>query len=113
MVKVNNKAIIAAKLYLEMRNFKIIENNYRRAGSLIDVIAQKNNAIYFVTINYSASEDNELQQSNIIPSDYMRKIKVGAQNWLEETKCLLDYHFSLIEVVGKNYTVFGYIDDIF
>ena len=45
------KALRSALLYLEMRGFKVIEQDYRTPRAVVDLIASKEKAIYFIEVN--------------------------------------------------------------
>jgi Holliday junction resolvase-like predicted endonuclease len=45
--EIGRKAEAAARVYLEMRGFKIIEQNWRRPRAEIDIIAQKDGVVHY------------------------------------------------------------------
>ena len=44
------KAELTATNYLEMRGYAILERNYRRPRCEIDIVARKNDVVYFVEV---------------------------------------------------------------
>jgi len=52
----------AARIYLDLRSFKVLEQNWSQGKNKIDVIASKNNTLYFITLK---SLENTAQQLDI------------------------------------------------
>jgi Holliday junction resolvase-like predicted endonuclease len=99
----------AARVYLSMRSFDILEQNWSLGRYKLDVIAKKNAKVYFISINYQA---NVLPSNPLFDSSEHIKKQMAAEAWLIETKWDGKYVFSTIEIVGQDYAIIGFNDDL-
>jgi putative endonuclease len=106
------KAETAAKVYLEMRGFKIIEQNWRRPRYEIDIIAQKDNVLHFVEVKYRFNDD---QGSGLdaITATKLKHMQRAAWAWVAEYKWRGEYVLSAIEVTGAEFTILGFVENVF
>jgi putative endonuclease len=106
------KAETAAATYLEMRGYKIIEQNWRRPRCEIDIVAQKDKTVYFVEVRYRA---NSSQGSGIdsITQAKLKKMQRSAWYWVEETEWTGPYQNSVIEVEGRDYQILSFVEEAF
>ena len=110
--EIGRKAEVAARAYLEMRGFKILEQNWRRPRCEIDIIATKNNAIHFIEVKYRKNDD---QGSGIdaITDAKLKKMRLGAWVWVDENKYRGEYMLSAVEIAGSKYSVLGFIENVY
>jgi Holliday junction resolvase-like predicted endonuclease len=106
------RAIRAAKVYLEMRGFLIIELGFQRPRGAVDIIAKQHHTTYFVEVIYSRQDDSIDYATSRPASERLQKLRRGAASWLEESKSLLDFQFASIELAGADYSVLGFIDQL-
>jgi putative endonuclease len=106
------KAEVAASVYLEMRGYKIIERNWRRPRSEIDIIASKDGVIHFVEVKYRADDDQGGGLEAITPSK-LQHMRRAAWTWVDETKWHGEYVMSAVELAGPKFTVMSFIDNVF
>jgi Holliday junction resolvase-like predicted endonuclease len=106
------KAFVAARVYLEMRGFRVLEQNFRRPGAIIHIIAQKQTTVYFIEILYRQGDDEFESITNAISTERMRQLERGAAAWVQETKWLGAYRLASIEIAGSNYLIMGFIDNL-
>ncbi|HSW37261.1 MAG TPA: YraN family protein [Candidatus Saccharimonadales bacterium] len=106
------QAEAAAKVYLEMRGYKIIEQNYRRPQCEIDIVAQKDNVMHFVEVKYRRNS-NQGGGLDYVTSTKLRQIRRAAETWVEEYKWKSNYQLSAIEITGPNYAVMNFIENAF
>lgn len=106
------RAEAAAKVYLEMRGYKIIEQNFRRPRCEIDIIAQKGAVIYFVEVKYRRT-DEQGGGLEAVTATKLRQMRYAAEVWVEETKWRGEYVLSAIELAGPTFAVLGFIDNVF
>lgn len=106
------KAEAAARAYLEMRGFTIIEQNWRRPRCEIDIIATKDATVHFVEVKYRKNDD---QGGGIeaITASKLKKMKLGAWVWVDENKYRGEYVLSAIEISGSQFAVIGFIENVF
>ena len=107
-----HKAEQAAALYLEMRGYKVLEQNWRRPRAEIDIVAKKDEAIYFVEVKYRSSK---AQGSGLeyVTSSKLKRMQRGAELWVAEMEWPGPYQLAAIEVAGASYTVEHFIDNVF
>ena len=101
----------AAATYLEMRGFKILEQNWRRPHTEVDIIAQKGPVIYFVEVKYRKN-DGHGGGFDYITSAKLKRMRRGAESWVEETKYEGEYQLAAVEVAGRDFTIEHFIDQV-
>lgn len=106
------KAERAARVYLEMRGFKVIEQNWRRPRCEIDIVAEKTGVIHFVEVKYRSSDAQGAGLEAITPSK-LKQMRRAAWTWVEETKWRGEYTLSAIELGGSEFAVLSFIEDVF
>ena len=106
------KAERAAAVYLEMRGYKILEQNWRRPRCEIDIVATKDKVAYLVEVKY---RKDHLQGGGLeaITEAKLKQMRRGAQTWVEESKWTGQYHLAAVEIAGKDFTVMNFIDNVY
>ncbi|HEX7633316.1 MAG TPA: YraN family protein [Candidatus Saccharimonadales bacterium] len=105
------KAEAAARTYLEMRGYKIIEQNFRRPRCEIDIVAQKDDVIHFVEVKYR----KDYEQGGgleAITATKLRQMRFAAEIWVEEYKWHGQYVLSAVEIAGSEFAVMSFIEDV-
>lgn len=105
------KAERAAALYLEMRGFKILEQNFRRARCEIDIIASKDGVVHLVEVKYRA-DDEQGGGFEAITATKMRQMRFAAEIWVQETKWQGEFMLSAIEVSGPTFAVMSFVEGV-
>ncbi|MFO0781708.1 MAG: YraN family protein [Candidatus Saccharimonadales bacterium] len=106
------KAEQAAATYLEMRGYKVLERNWRRPKCEIDIIAKKDNIIFFVEVKYR----RDYEQGGgleAITATKLKQMQYAAQMWVEETEWVGNYQLAAIEIAGKEFAVMSFIENAF
>lgn len=106
------KAEEAASNYLIMRGYRILERNWRRPASEIDIVASKNETVFFVEVKYRLTQDQGGGLEALTLSK-IKHMKRAARLWVEENKWQGQYCMSAVEVGGKDYQILGFIDDLY
>ena len=106
------KAEAAARVYLEMRGYQIIEHNWRRPRCEIDIVAKKDNVIYFAEVKYRFNDDQGGGLEAITKSK-LKQMQYAANTWLEEHKCAGQSSLAAVEIAGNNFAVMGFIDNVY
>ena len=106
------KAERAAATYLEMRGYKVLEQNWRRPRCEVDIIAQKDGVVYFVEVKYRRN-DNQGGGLEAITSTKLKQMRYAADSWRDEAKYHGESQLAAIEITGPKYTVIGFIDNVF
>jgi uncharacterized protein (TIGR00252 family) len=106
------KAETAARVYLEMRGYIIVEQNFRRPRCEIDIVARKDDVIYFVEVKYRYN-DEQGGGLEAITASKLRQMQRAAAIWVEETKWKGEYQLSAVEIAGDAFSVMNFIDNAF
>ena len=109
---IGRKAEAAAAVYLEMRGYQIIEQNFRRPRCEIDIIAKKGDTIYFVEVKYRAHDDQGGGFESITASK-LGQMVFAAQIWVQESKWEGPFQLAAVELGGREFTVMGFIEDVY
>lgn len=106
------KAEAAAGVYLEMRGYKIVEMNFRRPRCEIDIVATKDDTVYFVEVKYRR---NDMQGSGLeaITATKLKQMAYAAEVWVQETKWQGPFQLAGIELSGPDFTIMGFIDNVY
>jgi putative endonuclease len=106
------KAEAAARVYLEMRGFEIVELNWRRPRAEIDIVARKDGVIHFVEVKYRRTDDQGGGLEAITPTK-LKQMHRAAWSWVDEYKYHGEYVLSAIELAGPTFTVLNFIDNVY
>ena len=106
------RAETAAATYLEMRGFKIIEQNYRRPRCEIDIIATKGDTVYFVEVKYRATYDQGGGFEAITATKFKQMV-YAAEIWVQETKWDGPFQLAAVELAGRDFTVMNFVDNAY
>lgn len=106
------RAEAAARVYLEMRGYKIIEQNWRRPRCEIDIVASKDEVIHFVEVKYRFNDDQGGGLEAITASK-LKQMHYAAEAWVQETKWYGEYSLSAVEITGPNFVVMGFIENVY
>ena len=110
--QIGQQAELAAKVYLEMRGYRIIEQNWRRPRCEVDIIARKGDTIYFVEVKYRAN-DEQGGGLEAITTSKLKHMRYAADLWVEETEWTGQYQLAAVEIAGPEYTVMSFVDNVF
>lgn len=106
------KAEAAARVYLEMRGFKIIEQNWRRPRCEVDIVASKDGVIHFVEVKYRFA-DGQGSGLDAITATKLRQMQRAAWTWVAESKWRGEYVLSAVEVTGPDFTILSFVENVF
>jgi putative endonuclease len=109
---IGHRAELAAKVYLEMRGYRIIEQNWRRPRCEIDIVAEKDGVIHFVEAKYRLS-DGQGSGLEAITATKLKQMKRAAWVWVDEYKWRGEYMLSAIELAGPDFAVLSFVEDVF
>ncbi len=106
------KAEIAASVYLEMRGFTILERNWRRPRCEIDIIATKDGTVHFVEVKYRFN-DEQGGGLEAVTASKVKQMRRAAWTWVGESKWQGEYVLSAVEIAGRDFTIMGFIENVF
>ena len=103
----------AALGFLQSRGYTILEQNYKRYGSEIDIIAKHNEYIVFVEIKYRRSLAAGLPRIAVTRTK-QQQIARAALGYIGEKQLHnTDFRFDVIEVFGVELLDINHIEDAF
>lgn len=108
--EIKRKTDKAARVYLEMRGFTLLEQNWRLSRSKIDVVATKNGIIYFIEVKYVAGDTFTHPPEILTASDVARR-QLSAASWIEDNRFVGNYFFASLEIAGSNFTVMNFNEE--
>ena len=90
--------------YLENQGYKIIDKNWKTKWCEVDVIAKKDECIFFVEVKY---RESALQGSGFdyITDKKLNQMARAADSWVMLNKWNGEYNLSAAEVSGPNYKI--------
>lgn len=101
----------AATQHLQGQGFKIITRNYRTPRCEIDIIAQKDDCIYFVEVKYRAS-GNQGSGLDYVTLAKQKQMQFAAYLWTSEHDWAGEISLAAIEVSGADFQVDSFIESI-
>lgn len=107
-----SKAVAAAKLYLEMRKYQVLEQNWRRSKQQIDIVAKKGDSIYLVNVYYRSDNESTSGQIQVLTTSNLQRLQQAADSWNEEHKWQGRYKMSAIEIGDPDYVVISFTDKV-
>jgi uncharacterized protein (TIGR00252 family) len=87
---VGKKAESRVADYLKKNGFKVITKNWRTKVCEIDVVAKKDNVVYFVEVKYRSSE-KQGGGLDYITSKKLKQLHFAAQIWNQQNQWEGDY----------------------
>jgi putative endonuclease len=106
------KAEQVAAQYLETHGYSIIGRNWKRHKMCeIDIIARKQNCIYFVEVKYRATNDAG-SGLTYITHKKLKQMAFAAEQWALEYEWQDAMQLSAIEVGGADFTVGAFIENV-
>ena len=101
-----------AAQHLRNLGYRIMAQNWRTRWCEIDIIAQKKNIVYFVEVKYRLSDIFGSGLDYITPRK-LAQMQFAAEFWLAANLQTTDaYRVAAIEVMGKEYEVTAWLDDV-
>lgn len=103
------KSQAAAKLYLEMRGYEIIEQNWHQSRYGVDIIAKKKEVVYFVAVRCRSSDtpNNSLEA---VTASQQKQAQLAATQWITEDKWSGAYTLAAIDIDNANFAVLSFTD---
>lgn len=90
--------------YLESRGYKIIDRNWRSKLAEIDIVARKDDCIYFVEVKYRFDSLHG-GGYDAINKNKLHKMRLGAESWVLSNKWTGECCLSVAEVSGSEFDV--------
>ena len=100
-----------AASYLAKLGYGIHEINWRTRFCEIDIIAKKNNTVYFVEVKYRKN-DRQGRGLDYITPQKVRQMQFAAELWIQENNWHHSYQLAAVEMTGEYFTVTSFIPNI-
>ena len=105
------QAEAAAAEYLKKHGFAVVAQNWRTKWCEIDVIAQKDKAVYFCEVKYRLT-DRQGGGLDYITPQKLAQMRLAAEGWVHLSGWKGEYQLAAIEVSGPEFEVTNFIEDI-
>lgn len=103
-----HSAEIRAAEYLTQNGFKVLELNWNTKYCEIDIVAKKDNAVYFVEVKYRRNKNQGTGLDYITPKK-LDQMRFAAEMWVSNTNWSGEYQLAAISVDDNSYT---FIDEL-
>lgn len=107
---VGHEAEKMAAGYLESCGYRIQEINWKTPVCEIDIIALKDNTVYFVEVKYRKNQDQGGGFDYITPKK-LQQMKFAANCWVQKNQYHGDYELAAIEL-SADFKITEFIDAI-
>lgn len=105
------KAEAIASEYLIEHGFIIVDHNWKTKWCEIDLVAQKNNTIFFVEVKYRANNDYG-EGLDYITSSKLKQMTRAAEGWVQINDWKDDYQLAALEVSGQEYVITNFLCEL-
>lgn len=106
-----HEAEAAAAKYLEGKGYKIVELNWRTPRCEIDIVAEKDECMYFVEVKYRASSRQGGGLDYITPKK-QQQMRFAAEIWCAKNHWDGEVSLAVVEVAAS-FTVTRFIESIY
>jgi ribonuclease HII len=103
-----HSAELRAAEYLKQQSYKIHELNWKTKYCEIDIVAQKNNAIYFVEVKYRKTDKQGYGLDYITPKK-LKQMRFAAEMWVSANHWKNEYQLAAI---GIDKDVITFVDEL-
>lgn len=101
----------AAAEYLKANGYEILQQNYRTRYCEIDIVARRDNTIYFVEVKYRQNVSHGGGLDYITPKK-LKQMSFAAQLWLSDHDWSGDYSLAAIELEGEKFEVTNFLEEL-
>ena len=92
----------AVAAYLTAKEYQIIDKNWRTKLAEIDLVAKKQNKVYFVEVKYRSNADFGAGLEYITPKKLSR-MKFASELWVSANNWQNNYQLLVASVAGPNF----------
>lgn len=90
--------------FLKDNKYKILNKNWKTPKCEIDLVAKKDNCIYFVEVKYRSNE-NQGSGFDYITSSKLKHMTYAAESWLQSHDWQGESSLAVAEVLGDNFEI--------
>ena len=95
--------------YLKKLNYKILDQNWRTRWCEIDIVAQKESAIFFVEVKYRKTANQGDGLEYITPKK-LQQMAFAAEFWVAQNNWQGEYTLAAASVAGENLKITNFIE---
>ena len=108
---VGRQAEAAAASFLERKGCTVIGQNWRTRWCEIDVIASRDDCVYFCEVKYRSTTRQGAGLDYITPKK-LRQMRFAAEMWVHQNSWRGEYSLCAIEVSGPGFRVTNVVKDL-
>jgi len=98
--------------YLTARGYRVLSQNWRTRWCEIDLVALKDDIIYFVEVKYRRTT-NFGGGLDYITQRKLSQMHFAAEFWMaRHGSAARDYRLAAVEVTGEDYSVTAWLDEL-
>lgn len=99
----------AVAKYLSAHGYRVLEQNWRTRWCEIDIVAVKENTVYFVEVKYRRSSQQGDGLDYITPKK-LQQMSFAAEMWVSNHRWHGEYCLAGAAVAGNNFQVTNFIE---
>lgn len=103
------EAVVAA--FLERKGCTILATNWRTRMCEIDVIARKDEIVYFCEVKYRV-RNTQGAGLDYVTDKKLRQMRFAAESWVHANRYGGDYQLCAIEVSGPGFAITAVVKDL-
>lgn len=109
---IGREAEAQAAQVIKQRGFKLIVQNWRNRWCEIDLIASKDDCVYFFEVKYRQTNEHGSGLEYITPKK-LQQMQFAAEFWISENNWDGACSLGAIEVTGQNFQVTNFITSVY
>lgn len=108
---IGRTAELAAVEHLRKLGYEVLERNWRTRWCEIDIVARKNETIYFVEVKY---RKNHQQGGGLafVTDKKVKQMRFAAEFWAAANYFDGDWELSAVEVSGLDFAVTDFVESL-
>lgn len=107
-IKQHQQCLKAARVYLEMRGYKLQEQGWGRGANRLDLIVTDiSGTVGFVGLDY-APENGQVDA--VETTALIERLKRAGQTWITENKYGGIFKYLVLEIYGNGYNILNFIE---
>ena len=109
--ELGRKAEAVAASFLEHKGCQIVAQNWRTRMCEIDVIAMRDNVVYFCEVKYRKTSAHGAGLE-FITAKKLQQMRFAAQSWVHAYAWRGEFQLCAIEVSGPNFAITNVVKDL-
>lgn len=101
----------AAVEYLQSQGYKIVDTNWKTRYCEIDIIAEKDKAVFFIEVKYRQSGVQGTGLDYVTPKK-LKQMSFAAEMWVQNNNWDGPYQLAAIAIAGPNYEITDFLTEL-